>query len=68
MQFREQAILVEEPLSSSHNFCPDRQRCSLLREALSRKERIEDENEELKRIFTLAREEFEKRNKRIEHK
>lgn len=42
MQFAEQAILVEEPpLAATHNFCPDQERCGLLREALSQKAEIE---------------------------
>ena len=68
MQFAEQAILIEEPpLAVAHNFCPDRDSCGLLQQALSQKAKIEAENEKLRQIFTLAQHEFEKRNKRIEY-
>ena len=65
MQFAEQtireplaqpsAVLIEgPPLLGAHNLCPDQERCSLLREALSQKEKIEAENEKLRQIFSLA--------------
>jgi transposase len=65
---RPSAVLIEEPpLLGVHNFCPDQEHCSLLREVLDQKEKIEAENEKLRQIFSLARQEFEKRNKRIEY-
>lgn len=66
MQSTVEAVLVKEN-EFPHNFCPDRDRCSLLQQALSRKERIEAENEKLREIFTQARQEFLKRNERIKY-
>lgn len=68
MHSPQQTILVEEPpLAVAHNFCPDRDSCGLLQQALSQKAEIEAENEKLRQIFTLAQNEFEKRNKLIEY-
>ena len=68
MHSPQQTILIEEPPAAvAHNFCPDRDSCGLLQQALSQKAEIEAENEQLRQIFTQALDEFEKRNKRIEY-
>jgi len=67
MHSPQQTILIKEPPAVAHNFCPDPDSCGLLQQALSQKAEIEAENEKLRQIFTLAQNEFEKRNKRIEY-
>lgn len=46
-------------------FCPSKNSCLLLQEALREKERIKAENEKSREIFEFATIEFEKRNERI---
>jgi len=59
--------LVEETIEklSASFFCPRKDSCTPLRQALREKQTIKAENEKLREIFEFATGEFEKRNRKI---
>ncbi len=66
MQSTVEAVLAKEA-ESPLTFCAEQEHCGLLQQTLRQKAKIEAENEKLRQIFTLAQEEFLKKNKRIEY-
>ena len=61
----EEAVLIKED-ECLEEYCPKKENCKIVQQLLREIEYLKTENENLRRVFAIARVEFTKKNRRIE--